>query len=140
LIVQGEEIAKWVCEEAGNGWTPSHVGLGQITNGEPVFGVVYSNYTKTSISIGARCDSPKKVTGEIYFALFDYPFNQLKVKALRAFICSSNHKSISLVTKLGFRKETILEDYFPEGDGIMFIMKPEYCKYLKYGAKYAKVC
>ena len=39
---------------------------------------------------------------------------------------------------LGFERETVIKDYFPDGDGIVYIMRSENCRFLKLGDRYAK--
>jgi ribosomal protein S18 acetylase RimI-like enzyme len=109
-----------------------------VSNGEFVMGVTYDNYTESSISIHGRCDIPGKVSREFYWAIFNYPFNQLKVKRLTALVSTANVKSQRLVEHLGFERETILKDYLKDGDGIIYIMRPETCRFLKLGDRYAK--
>ena len=138
IIVQGQEVGEWVCEKAGGQWNTLCQAIGQVTDGKFVIGVLYNGYTGSSISIHSRCDIPAKVSREFYWAIFNYPFNVLKVKRLTGLVSTANLKAQKLDEHLGFERETIIKDYFPDGDGIVYIMRPETCRFLKLGDRYAK--
>ena len=138
MIVQGQEVGEWVCQKAGGQWNSLCQAIGQISDGELVIGVLYNGYTGSSISIHSRCDNPKKVSREFYWAIFNYPFNVLKVKRLTGLVSTANLKAQKLDEHLGFERETVIKDYFPDGDGIVYIMRPENCRFLKLGERYAK--
>ena len=133
MIVQGEQIGRWVCEKAGGQWTETCQAIGQIdAEGNIFVGVIYDGYTGASIAIHSRCDEPKRVSRTFYKAIFDYPFNKLKVKRLTGLVCINNKKAQRVNEHLGFKRETILADYFPEGDAIVYIMRPEECRFLNW--------
>jgi len=138
IIVQGQEVGEWVCEKAGGQWNPLCQAIGQVTDGKFVIGVLYNGYTGSSISIHSRCDIPATVSREFYWAIFNYPFNVLKVKRLTGLVSTANLKAQKLDEHLGFERETVIKDYFPDGDGIVYIMRPENCRFLKLGDRYAK--
>ena len=48
---------------------------------------------------------------------------------------TGNLRAISVNEKLGWRRETVLKDYFKDGDGIVYIMRKEDCRWLKYKFK-----
>ena len=127
-----------MCEKANGHWTHLCQAIGQTTNDELVIAVVYNGYTGTSISIHSRCDKPAKVSREFYWAIFNYPFNVLKVKRLTGLVSTANLKAQRLNEHIGFERETVLKDYFPDGDGIVYVMRPENCRFLKLGERYAK--
>lgn len=133
MIVQGEAIGRWVCEQAGGHWTDICQAIGQVDNeGNILVGVMYDGYTGSSIAIHSRCDQPKKVSRDFYKAIFDYPFNKLKVKRLTGLVCITNKKAQKVNEHLGFKREAVLADYFPDGDGIVYIMRPEECRFLNW--------
>lgn len=79
----------------------------------------------------SRVDYPRKVTREWLRQIFDYPFNQLEVKRVTGLVCSNNTKAQKTNEHLGWKRETVLADYFPDGDGIVYIMRKEDCRWLK---------
>lgn len=138
MIIQGKEIGDWVIEKTGGNWTHLCVAIGQKVNDKIVAGVIYDGFTHASISIHSRIDEPKLVSREFYWAVFDYPFNQLKVKRLTGIVKTSNEKANSFNEKIGFKKEALLRNYFPNDDAIIYVMWPEDCRFLKLGKRYGK--
>ena len=125
-------------EKAGGHWNDRCIAIGQKIDDEMIIGVVYDDYTGASISIHSRCDNPRKVSRQFYWTIFDYPFNVAKVKRLTGLVSTSNLKAQRLNEHLGFEREAVLKDYLPDGDAIIYIMRPENCRFLKLGERYAK--
>ena len=125
-------------EKAGGHWNDRCIAIGQKIDDEMIIGVVYDDYTGASISIHSRCDNPRKVSRQFYWAVFDYPFNVAKVKRLTGLVSTANLKAQRLNEHLGFEREAVLKDYLPDGDAIIYIMRPENCRFLKLGERYAK--
>ena len=138
MIVIGQAVVKWVCEAAGANTTPQATAVGWMVDGKLVCGIVYDGFTGTQIAMHSRCDDPRKVSREWLFAIFDYPFNQLKVKRVTGLVSSGNLKAQRVNEHLGWRRETTLADYFPDGDGIVYIMRRENCRWLDYSKHLSK--
>lgn len=134
---ESEYVGKWVGEKAFCIWSEDCTAIGQLFNEKLIAGVMYDNYTKSSISMHFRCDDPKKITKRFYWMAFDYPFNQLKVRRITAMVSTGNVKSQNIVEHLGGRRETTLADYFPDGDAIIYRMYRDECRCLNYGSRYA---
>lgn len=75
-------------------------------------------------------------TKELLRAAFWYPFVQLKVKTLLAYVAATNIKSVAMCHHVGFRMEHVLEDGHPDGDLIIFSMRPGDCRYLTQGHRH----
>lgn len=138
MIVQGQEVGEWVTEKSGGHWTHLCTAIGEVKNGELVAGVVYDGFTHSSISMHSRIDNPKLVSREFYWAIFDYPFNQLKVNRITGIVKTSNKKAIQLNEKLNFKREALLRNYFPNDDAIIYVLWPQDCRFLKLGKRYEK--
>jgi len=130
VIVTGETVGRWVCEKAGCHWDNTCQAIGWQRDGELVAAVMYDNYTGPSVSMYSRIDCPTKLSRSWYRAIFDYPFNHLKVKAIRAMVSSANKKAQQLDEHVGFKIEAWIEDYFEDGDGIMYVLRPEHCRFI----------
>lgn len=137
MIVTGQAVGEWVVAKAGGHWTHLCQAIGWESNGVPVAGIMYDGYTGSSIAMHSRCDDPRKVSREWLWAIFDYPFNKLKVKRVTGVVSTANEKAQKTNEHLGWKRETVISDYFPDGDGIIYIMRPEDCRWLKLGEKYA---
>lgn len=138
MIVFGEQVGRWVYEKAGGEWTHISQAIGQLYEGKLIVGVAYDGYTGSSIAIHSRCDDPSHVSRRFYWMIFHYPFEQLKVKRLTGLVSSANEAAQRVDEHLGFKREATLADYFPDGDGIVYIMRREDCRWLDLGKRYAR--
>lgn len=75
--------------------------------------VVYSDYTGYSVTMDI-C-APKALTRHLINSMFDYPFNQLKVRKLIGYIDQRNILSQETFERLGCKLETTIKDFFGEG-------------------------
>lgn len=130
LIVAGEPVVRWVAEAFDGRYYPDYKAVGWMSNGELVAGIMYTDYTGTSISMHSRVVKRSAVNRKWLFAIFDYPFNQLKVKHVRGLVSTANAQAIKTNEHLGWKRETTLADYFPDGDGIVYYMRREDCRWL----------
>jgi hypothetical protein len=127
------KVGEWVCEKAGGIVTEACSAIGVERDGKLVAGIMY---TGASIAMHSRCDDPAHVPRRFFFLIFDYPFNQLKVKRVTGIVSRANDKAIRVNTHLGWKYETTISDYFPDGDALVLIMRREDCRWLALGARY----
>lgn len=132
-----EYVGRWVCAKAGGTWTPNCTAIGQEIDGKLIAGILYDGFTGASIAMSSRCDDPRKVSRRFYWMIFDYPFNQLRVKRVTGLVSTANKLAQRVNEHLGWKKEAQLEDYFPNGDAIVYIMRREDCRWLSLGNRYA---
>jgi len=131
----GEKVGIWVTEKAGGEYKQGNTAIGIEYNGALIGGVMYDGFTGGTIFIHSRIDEPKKITRTFYFMIFDYPFNQLQIKALRGIVNINNLCAIKLNEHIGFTREAMLRDYFLDGDAIVYTMFKDDCRFLR--GKYA---
>ncbi len=135
LVVDNEarDIGHWVVEKAGGRCLEGATALGMEKDGVLQVGIMYEGFTGAngSIIMHARCDNPQACNKQFYRYMFDYPFNQLKVRRCTAYVNSNNKHAIDIDERLGFIYEATLENYFPDGDAIVFKMTRDECKWLK---------
>ena len=129
IVTDCERIGQWVSEKAGGTYT-GQAAIGVEHKGVLVAGVIYNDFTGGSIIMGSRIDSPYGLK-EFYWFAFYYPFMQLGVKNVRGIVSVLNHKAQRLNEHLGFTREAILRDYFPEADAIIYVMAKDECRFLK---------
>lgn len=134
FIFDAERVGKWVCEKAGGQYKEGNTAIGVEKDGELIIGIMYDGYTGSNICMHSRCDNPRIVPKKFYWMIFDYPFNQLNVKVVHVIVCETNSKAIKVNEHLGFKREAVLGDYFPEGDAIVYVMRRDDCRFL--GEKY----
>lgn len=128
-----ELVGKWVAEKVGGVYRRGATALGLVRNGQLVVGILYDGYTGVggSLEMSARCDDPKVTSKWFYWAIFDYPFNQLGVKRCNVLVHEDNKKAIQLDERLGFVRDTEIKDYFPDGNAVLLAMYKKDCKWLK---------
>lgn len=137
-----ELVGKWVVEKAGGIYSGINTAIGVLNDGKLIAGVMYEGFTGQegsnggTIFIHSRIDNPSKVTRQFYFMIFDYPFNQLKVKVLRGIVDKNNLCAIRLNEHIGFKRECELRDYFLNSDAIVYAMRKDDCRFL--GDKYVR--
>ena len=127
-----ELVGKWVCEKSGGSYHQGATGIGIVKHGKLEVGIMYDGYTGRggSIMMSSRCDNPKATSKWFYWAIFDYPFNQLGVKRITGFVPAWNLAAQRFDEHLGFVREATLEDVLPEGDLIIYRMKRQDCRWL----------
>jgi len=112
--------------------------IGKVNEaGELVAGVLYEDWNVANVVCHIRGDG-NWACRQYLATIFDYPFNQLKVKRITVPVASTNLKSIQLVTKMGFALECTLAQATPSGNLHLFRMWRDECKYLK-GKYHGKV-
>jgi RimJ/RimL family protein N-acetyltransferase len=104
--------------------------------GNLVAGVLYEDWNGANIVCHIAGEG-NWATRDFLFVIFDYPFNQLKVKRITAPNDANNATSINLVTRMGFELECTLAQATPDGDLHLFRMWRDDCKYIR--GKYGKV-
>jgi len=133
FVFDAERVGRWVTEKAGGTYTHICQAIGVEMDGELKVGVMYNGFTGAggSISMHWRCDDPKATSKTFFWMAFDFPFNQLGVCVVYGIVNSNNHKAKQIDEKLGFKREHVLQGYFPDGEGILYSMTREQCRWIK---------
>ena len=133
MIVVGDIVAAWVAEAAIVDLSKSSRAVGWVTKANAlVAGILYDGFTGSNINMHSRILSSEFVTREWLFAIFDYPFNQLGVTRVTGLVNSTNRQAIKVNEHLGWKRETVLKDYFPGADGLVYVMRKEDCQQLNF--------
>jgi RimJ/RimL family protein N-acetyltransferase len=135
LTFDASIVGPWVSEKTGGTWCAGRgQAIGKLVNEKLVAGVLYEDFNGANVVC--------HIAGEGNWAdrhflgvIFDYPFNQLKVRRMTAPINGNNVKSIKLVEHMGFELESRLEQATLDSDLLLFRLFKDECKYLK--GKYA---
>jgi len=132
ICQDNERVGRWVIEKAGGVWSEGNKAIGIDKDGIIKAGVMYDGYTgeNGSISSHFRCDDPKVITKFFYQIVFDYPFRIAKVKRITNLVNENNLHSRDITERLGFTEETKLENYFPDGDAIIYRMYRQQCRWI----------
>lgn len=92
-----------------------------IEDGECIAGVIYDNYFISSVQCHIWVDEGKVPSREWIAAIFDYPFNHLKVKKIIGQVRADNEDALKLDTHFGFAEEARITDYFPDGESVLIL-------------------
>lgn len=133
-IVTGQRVVEWVAKRTNEfGNFGAAVALGVERDGELVGGVVFNDYNGVNINmhVAAVAGSYWLNRGFLWMC-FDYPFRQLKVKRVTGLVGEGNARARQFDEKVGFKLETRLKDAHPTGDLLVYVMRPDDCRWLKY--------
>ena len=132
-IVIGQPVVSWVAshtQEYGN--FGASVGFGIEDDGKLIAGVVFSDYNGANINMHVASDGSKRwMTREFLWMVFDYPFNQAKVKRITGLVGEKNYAARKFDEHIGFVYETTLKDAHPDGGMIVYRMFREDCRWLR---------
>jgi RimJ/RimL family protein N-acetyltransferase len=114
--------------------------LGVEQNGELIAGVVFENYTGSSISMHvAALDGRNWMSRDFLFRVFAYPFLQLECNRVTGLVRTDNAKAQRFDEHIGFIKEGVLRKGATDGtDYIIYGMLKEECRWLNLKSKEAK--
>ena len=128
---QNERVAEYLAKKkAGNNYTDFQ-SIGFEKDGELVGGVIYDSYESGYRCAFAGAGEVGWLTRKTLGYMFDYPFNQLKVKVMIASTFSSNKAALRVLNGMGFKEKARIPDCSVEGDLIIFTIYREDCTYLK---------
>ena len=110
--------------------TPYAQSIVCLEEGMPIAGVIYDCYNTVGITAHLWIAEGKVPSREWFVAIFDYPFNRLRVKKISGQVASTNQAACELDENMGFVKEAVIKDYVRDGDLIVYTMVREQCKVL----------
>lgn len=131
-IVIGQSVVEWVAKRTGEyGNYGAAVGFGIEENGQLIAGVVFNEYNGANMNMHVASDGSKQwMTRKLLWMVFDYAFNQAKVKRLTGLVGEGNVEAQLFDEHIGFRLETTLTDAHPTGDMLVYVMRREDCRWL----------
>lgn len=132
IIFDADVIGPWLAGKvAGMAYYPgTATGIGRIKNGKLVAGVLYQDHNGPNVFAHIAIE-PGGMNRRFLSIIFDYPFNQLRVKRITGIVAASNTAARKLDEHLGFELEAILHDAHPDGDLCIYKMTAENCRWLK---------
>jgi RimJ/RimL family protein N-acetyltransferase len=102
-----------------------------------IAGVVFSDFNGVNINMHVASDGSRRwLTKEFLRVVFDYPFNQAKVKRVTGLVGEGNIEARKFDEHIGFKLEARLAGAHPTGDLLIYVMRREDCRFLR--APYAK--
>jgi RimJ/RimL family protein N-acetyltransferase len=105
--------------------------LGWAHGNHLIAGVLYYQYSSVNIWAAVAAEPGHNWLNRAgLWAIFDYPFRQLKVRRMTIAIDEGNAQSIRFCERLGFQPETRLAAASPSGDLLIYRMFEEDCLWL----------
>ena len=132
LTWDNQIVGPWVAAKVDTSTCDRMSSLGWMNSkGVLTAGVIYDHYTRASITATIAIEGP--LNREFLHCIFDYPFNQLNVKKIVAYVAESNLRSIRFLRKAGFKREAMLKDIYEDGDMYIYTMTREQCRWIGEG-------
>ena len=131
-LVIGDKVVQWVAQKTNEyGNFGAAQGIGWEKEGRLVAGVVYAEWNGVNVVCHIASDGSKRwLIREYLWTIFDYPFNQLRVKRITVCVGEGNRPSRRFVQRLGFELEATLRLAHPTGDLLVYRMFRENCRWL----------
>jgi len=107
--------------------------IGNVLNDELRAVAVYCNFEGKSCQVHIASSGSHWMTRDFLKAIFDYPFNKLKLKVIIGAVPGNNEKALKLDRHLGFEEIANIADAHKDGNLVLLTMRPEQCKWLKLG-------
>lgn len=83
--------------------------------------VVYSSFNGVNCEVTVAANSKWWVRKSVMDILFKYPFEQLGCKRITLLVRETNQPVIRLAEKLGFSREGMLREFYPDGDACIVL-------------------
>lgn len=132
-LIIGKGVVQWVAKQTNNfGDFGTDAGIGWARRGQLVAGVAYADWNGPNVCCHIASDGSKRwATRAFLWTIFDYPFNQLKVKRITVCVGEGNSASRRFVQHLGFELEATLRAAHPSGDLLVYRMFSEGCAWIQ---------
>lgn len=131
MIVQGEEVSKWVMSKTGGMTHDKMTSLGWIRNNELVSGFVFDNWTGHNLLVHQRQD--KIASRKFWKAVAEYCFVTLGCKRITGSVSENNEKALALNKNIGFEEEGRMKEAGSNGeDLILMVLWKDKCRMLNW--------
>lgn len=132
IVLERERVARWVSDRqtGDGGWGDWYQAIGHEKNGELIAGVVFNHMSECDIVMHIAAGG-QWLTSEYAYAIFSYPFVQLKMRRVTAVPMSKDKATRKLVEALGFVHEGTLRHHYTDDDGELYGMLISECRYMR---------
>jgi len=131
MLVIGSGVAEWVFQRVGGAVSDHSQGIGWKKDGQLVAGVAYEGFSGSNVFVHQRIDgSPPR---QFWWAVTDYPFNQLGCSRITGLVESTNTDALKLNKHIGFKVEATLEKAGRnDSDLVVMVLWKEDCRFLRW--------
>ena len=128
---QSKRFIDWVAKQVGSVPWDHAYGMGMMNeDGEIYCGIVLEDYNQVNASIHVAGIGNYWLSRTFLNSVFDYTFNQLKLKRLTGLVAQGNDAALRFDLRLGFKVEAVLKDAHQDGDIYLLVMRREDCRFL----------
>lgn len=131
IVTDFDLVSEWVSWMTDCSIPREGTAIGWWSGGSLTCGVMYEDFTGSCITATIAVRDGITVPPGFIRKIFDYPFNQAGCKKILACVAEMNLKSRALVERMGFVKEAVIFDAFPDGAMIIYSVTRELCRYLE---------
>ena len=127
-------VCDWVASQlksslTGGDFEPC-VAIGIVDDQEElVAGCIFNNYRMGEVELTFAAKNPSWATRDILRQLFDYPFRQLCVQRITAFIAKPNKRARRVIEGWGFVQEGVKRKAIDGKDAIMYGCLPHEARF-----------
>lgn len=115
-------------------WGNDYTTLGLIDGeGRTLAAIVYTDYSRYNICMHIAAEGKRWMSKSFLFAAFDYPFRQIEVDRVTAFVASTNAASRRFVEHIGFSNEGRMRKAHHGDDLIVYGMLRDECRWINHG-------
>lgn len=117
-------LLEWCGARLGCVFPSGAVAMGVARENDLLAVVAFENYRKGSqgeplnIECSIAADSPRWITKGTVRAILSYPFNQLRVQRVTAYVREDNTRSIKFLNGLGFIREGYIREALENKTGV----------------------
>lgn len=132
-LVIGQPVVEWVAKRTAEfGNYGAAVGFGiEDESGALRAGVVFNEFNGANMNMHVASDGSKNwMTRQLLWTVFDYAFNQAKVKRVTGLVGEGDSDTLDFDFHIGFRHETTLASAHPTGDLFVLVIFRHECKWL----------
>jgi len=106
--------------------------LGLVRNSALAGAVVYNHFSQYSCCAHiAGLPGKMWMTPEFLYAIFDYPFNGMKLQRITGLVPERNERAAKFDEHLGFKYEGKMRNALPDGEGLLvYGMLKEECRWI----------
>ncbi|OIP19572.1 MAG: hypothetical protein AUK51_01160 [Comamonadaceae bacterium CG2_30_59_20] len=106
--------------------------IGLERDGVLVAGVVYEGFNGVNVWMHVAAEPGARWMTKSYLRYcFHYPFNELGVSRVSAYVNASNTAAVHMDDHIGFKREALLKGAAPDGgDVIIYMMRKQDCRFI----------
>lgn len=129
MIANHPATVAYVEQKTGVQFQPPYTSMGFVKDGNIVAGVVFHRWTVCDVEMGVAME-PGGLSRSALKEIADYVFRRESKRRMTVITPNSHKAAKAAATRVGFKFESVLRDYFPDENGVMYRMTRHDCRWL----------